>query len=294
MSRVSFVRSALFCCFLVGLNELSVAADKAAKRSDKKPVPEETVTAVDFFTAEKDGDIKVKVIPKDATGGSILVTNKTDKPLTIKLPDAFVGVPVAAQFGGMGGMGGMGGGMNGGMGGMGGGMGGGMNQAMGGGMGMGGMGGGMGGMGGGMGGMGGGMGGMGGGGFFRVEPAKVGKLKMVTVCLEHGKKDPNAHIEYKLMPADSYTKNSDTLEALKMLGRGEVDQRSAQAAVWNTENDMDWKSLANKIGVKHLNGSTEPFFEAAHIARGMQIVQEAQRRGEQSKSSSESTAKQSQ
>jgi hypothetical protein len=63
-----------------------------------------------------------------------------------------------------------------------------------------------------------------------------------------------------------------------MLGRGEIDQRSAQAAAWNSENGMSWEELSAKVGVKHLNGSTEPYFTAEHIDRGMRIVSEAQRR----------------
>jgi hypothetical protein len=275
-------------CLVLCLVATSFAAKPSSRAASKKASAEE----MDFFAAEKAGDIEVRVIAKDSSGGNVLIKNKTKKPLSIKLPEAFVGVPVAAQFGGgmMGGMGGMGGGMGGmGMGGMGG-MVGGM-QAMGGGM-MGGMGGGM----GGMGGMGGGMGGMGGGGgFFRVEPEKVGKIKIVTVCLEHGKKDPSPHVQYKLMPAESYTKNTSTIETLKMVARGEVDQRSAQAAVWNAENKMSWNELSAKIGVKHLNGSTEPYFAAEHIKRGMQIIGEAERRAKEAKPAdepSQATAKQ--
>lgn len=157
-------------------------------------------------------------------------------------------------------------------------------QGMGGGMG--GMGGMMGGMGGGGMGMGGGgMGGMGGGGFFRVEPEKVGKIKIVTVCLEHGKKDPSPHVPYKLLPADTFTKNQTTIETLKMLGRGEIDQRSAQAAAWNTESGLSWEELSAKVGAKHLNGSTEAYFSAGHIERGMRIVSEAERRAKDSKDS---------
>ncbi len=129
----------------------------------------------------------------------------------------------------------------------------------------------------------GGMGGMGGGGgFFRVEPEKVGKIKIVTVCLEHGKKDPSPHVAYELIPAESYTKNQATIETLKMLGNGQIDQHSSQAAVWNIENDLSWQELSTKIGVKHLNGSTEPYFAGVHIERGMLIVNEAERRAKES------------
>ena len=52
--------------------------------------------------------------------------------------------------------------------------------------------------------MGGGMGGMGGmgGGMFNVPPEQTGKIKVPTVCLEHGKAEPHAKIPYEIKPID--------------------------------------------------------------------------------------------
>jgi hypothetical protein len=154
---------------------LVAALPLAALAASPAKTEKEPAKVVELFDGIKAGDIEVKVIPKDAKEGSVLITNKTGKPLTIKVPEALAGVPVLAQ--GLG-LGGAGGGLNGGnQGGYGGGGG---NQGFGGGMmgGMGGMGGmGMGGMGmGGMG-MGGGMGGMG-GGFFSVPAEPIAKKKL--------------------------------------------------------------------------------------------------------------------
>ena len=238
-----------------------VATVEAAKRASKSK--DEPIDTIDMFAAMKSGDIEVKVVAKDSTTGNVLIKNKSKKPLAIKLPEAFVGVPVAAQFGGMG-MGGMGG------------------------MGMGGMGmGGMGGMGGG--GFG-GMGGFGGGGFFKVEPEKVGKLKMNIMCLDHGKRDPTPRIAYELRPVDDEISDPKVAELIKMLGRGEIDQRGAQAAVWHLKNGMSWQELAAKIGAKHLNGTTEPYFTRAELQRGMQYASEATIRG--SKNAKEAPGKQ--
>ena len=53
--------------------------------------------------------------------------------------------------------------------------------------------------------MGGGMMGGMGGGFFDVAPDRVGKIKVITVCLEHGKDDPNPRVPYELRPVDAFT-----------------------------------------------------------------------------------------
>ena len=218
--------------------------------------------AVGLFEGVAAGDLEVAIIPKDSTEGTIIVKNKTNKPLTIKMPEALAAVPVLAQAGGLGGGGMGGGGMGGGgMGGGGGGM-----QSMGGGMGGGGMGGG-------------GMGGGGmGGGMFSVAPERVAKVKFPGVCLEHGLKDPNPRVPYKLVSIESFAKSPAVIEVLKMLGRGELDQHSAQAATWHLQNDLSWEELANKIGAKHLNGSVEPYFTAAHLQRAHAIVRVAEER----------------
>jgi hypothetical protein len=235
-----------------------VAASKpaAATRPGAKPA----ATTVELFAAMESGEIEVKVFAKDATGGNITVKNKTDKPLTIKMPEAFAGVPALAQFCGGGLCGG------GGFGGCGGGGGG--NQGFGGGM---------------MGGMG-GMGGMMGGGMFNVAPEKVTKIKFVAVCLDHGLKDPNPHVEYTLVPIESYAKDPAVTEVVKLLAKGKVDQHSAQAAAWHLQNGLSWKELAQKVGAKHLDGSIEPYFTALHLRRATAAARFAQEQAKTSES----------
>jgi hypothetical protein len=217
---------------------------------------------VDLFKARDAGQIEVKLIPHDSKSGTVIITNNTNRPLTIKLPKAFAGVPVLAQRrGGVGG-GGIGGNNLGG--------GGGGNQ---------GLGGGFTGGGGGFGGGGVGGGGGGGGGFFNIGPERVGKLKIVAVCLEHGKQDPNPRVPYALVPIESVTSDPKVIEVVTMLGSGGIDQPAAQAAAWHLANGLSWQELAAKIGIKHLNGTTELFFSASDLQRACRISDEAERRG---------------
>lgn len=223
----------------------------AAGQSRKAPGrnrarPAETV---EMFRAMKDGKIDVKLIPKDSKKSSLLIENKTDKPLTVQLPNAFAGVPVLAQVGGQG-VGGLGGG---GLGAGGGGLGGG-GQAFGGGFG------------GGLGGFGGG-----GGGFLNVPPERVGKLRVTTVCLEHGKPEPRATMKYEIKPITEFTDKDEVHELCRMLGSGLVDQRSAQAAAWHLKSNMTWQQLVAKQ-LKFANGTTRPYFQRAEIRRAMQAV----------------------
>ncbi|NBU41874.1 MAG: hypothetical protein EBS51_13950, partial [Planctomycetia bacterium] len=118
--------------FVLGSSFVAAGDSESSSRSAQP--------ARDLLAAEAEGLVAVRYVPQDARSAQVVVSNPGSVPLTLKMPQAFVGVPVLAQFGG--GMGGMGGGM----GGMGGGMGGmGMGGAQATGGGMGGMGGGMGG-----------------------------------------------------------------------------------------------------------------------------------------------------
>jgi hypothetical protein len=203
---------------------------------------------VDLFDGMKNGTIEGKVVPLSDHQARIFITNKTDQPLSIKLPDAFAAVPLA-QFGG-------GGGGRGGGGGGGGGRSssrsssgsGGQNQSSGGGLG----------------GSGGGGGG-GGGGLFSVPPEKTAEIDAATLCLDHGLRDPSPSVPYKLVPADEHLDRPAVVELLKAFGRGDLDHQAAQAAAWHLNNDMTWDELAaQQTGTKR-SINRRPYFTAEQL-----------------------------
>jgi hypothetical protein len=220
------------------------AADRSGKtqQGDLNPA----ANSVDIFEGIKTGQLEVRVIPKDSTLCRITIQNKTDKPLSVKLPEAFAAIPVLAQVGGAGGVGAgttttsrqpqpMMGGM--------------------GGMGMGGM-----------------MPGMGmGGGFFNIAPDQVGQLKVPTVCLEHGKAEPRSTMKYELRPIEEYSQDKALHEIGRMLGRGQISQRVAQVATWHLNSKMSFDQLARKE-LRFANGTRQPYFSAEEIRSGMQVV----------------------
>lgn len=247
------------------ISEAGSKPSEARKPVITKPKFDPSAERVEFFKGMEDGHLETRFVPKDASGGFLLVTNTTEEPVTVDLPDAFVAVQVLKQMGGMGG-GGMGGGGMGG-GGQGGGGGG---QNAGGGMGGGGQGGG--GMGGG--GMGGGGQGGGGGGFFSIPPERTVRVPYVSACLNHGKPDPSARLEYKLVPVEEYTKDEVLAELIRMVGTGRVNQHSAQAAIWTRTDNMTWQELA----AKNVRGilSVEYYFNTQNIREGQLLMAAAE------------------
>jgi hypothetical protein len=266
-------RSLLILGALASSIAISAVSEAGSKRTEArkpvitKPKFDPSAEQVGLFKGVEDGVLETRYVPKNSSGGFILVTNKTEKPVTVELPQAFVAVQVLKQFGG----GGMGGGGMGGGGMGGGGMGGGQSQSSGGGMG----GGGMGGMGGGgMGGGGMGGGGQGGGGFFSIPPERTVRVPYVSACLNHGRPDPSPRLEYKLIPVEEYTKDPVLGELIRMVGTGRVNQHSAQAAIWNRTDNMSWQTLASK-SVRGIL-SVEYYFDARNIREAQLLLATAE------------------
>jgi hypothetical protein len=205
--------------------------------------------AHELFDAIEAGAIDAQLILRDETAGRLIITNKTKQPLTIKLPEAFAGVPALAQINFPG--------LNPGINGNGNNNNNGVNQ-----------------------GVGAGPGNWNGNGLFSIEPERAIKVKLVAVCLEHGKREPNVHVAYRLLPLDEFTSDAKVIDVVSQLGRGELDQKSAQAAAWHLASGLSWKQLAAKIGVRHIGGRTEPFFTAAHLQRAKAAVAEASNHSE--------------
>ena len=120
-----------------------------------------------------------------------------------------------------------------------------------------------------------------------VAPERVHKLKVKTVCLEHGKKDPNSRVAYELKPLSAFTSDPAVHEVCMMLGRGEVDQVSAQAAAWHLTDNLPWNQLVSKVKMRRLNGQVEMFFSPRHVQLAMQIVNVSKQRAAQRQASSD-------
>ena len=209
----------------------------------------------DVIAAESAGLVTVKYIPNDSRSAQIVVTNRSDRPLTLRLPTLVAGVPVLAQMG----MGGGGGGMAG-FGAAGAGAapqatGGGPQQA---GMGIG--------------------GGAGGGGMFSLPPEKTKIVKFTTVCLEHGKPEPSPLRSYKLVELASYSDDPRLAELLASVAKGEISQKVGQAAAWHIANGLTWERLAAEK-IDHAGGDPdEPFFTPAELEAAFQVTEIMTRR----------------
>ena len=226
---------------------------------------------VDVFTAIEEGRLEAKLIPRGSRQCNLLIKNVSDKPVNVAMPDVFAAVPVLAQFGnnqfgndpignadnkgapqqlGVGNPFGnpFGNRRNPNV----------MNNN--------------------------------GGQFnmpvpdrrddravfapFNVAPEKVARLTLPSVCLEHGKKEPRSSMAYTVKPIDAATEKAEAHEICRMLGRGEIDQRVAQAAAWHLANDLGWDALAAKR-VRVLGYGHRRYFAPEQLALAKDAVGDA-------------------
>jgi hypothetical protein len=243
---------------LVAVAPSIVFAANAATASKDAPAEQPPVKA-ELFAAMDEGQVEVQFIARNDHAARVIIKNNLKQPLQLVMPEAFAGVPVAAQLGGRGG-GGFGGGGRGG-----GGTGGGGQQSVGGGGG----------------GLGGGQGGGGGGGFFSIPAEKTAKINVAVVCLDHGLRNPSSSAPYKMVPADEHVKSPAVAELLKAFGSGELDHASVQAAAWHLNSEMGWNELAAKLTGTRRTPNRSPYFSQDQIRAGMAYASEATRLGEQ-------------
>ncbi|WP_206028424.1 hypothetical protein [Thalassoroseus pseudoceratinae] len=262
----------------------SASAAKRTRSKKRAILPRLTFDAdaeqFQLFDAMQEGKVDVTMVPKDSTGGYILIDNISQKPVSVKLPNAVVGVHTMQQFGGAGGFGGggLGGGLQGGgFGGAGGGLGGG-NQAqpVGGGFGQGGGAGIGGGAAGGFGGGGLGGAGAGGAGFFSIPPDKTARIPYGSVCLAHGAMEPSPRMTYRIVPVESFTKDESLKELIGMVAAGRVNTRVAQAAAWHLSSKMSWSELAAKSHIPAFGQPRQPYFHRSELMAAVGLVKQAE------------------
>jgi hypothetical protein len=214
------------------------AAEPPKPPAEKAPKGE----AIDMFAGMADGQIEVQLIPKDAAKGNLRVVNRSGKPLTVKLPEAFGAAPVLAQiqpgpgrqnpfnpFPGNPGpndskqpqrLGGM------------------VGQPL-----------------------------------MYVGPEKPGQVKVELLCLDHGKPNPRPAVKYEVKRVDEVTDKQGVTEVCQLLARGEITHCAAQLAAWHFSNGMTWEKLA-ALRHKEVFGS-KPTYTAKEIEAAKKAAEKA-------------------
>lgn len=260
---------------------LAAAAIAANPRPIKKPTYDPKADVVELFDGIGDGSLDVSVIADNDLSVNVFFTNKTDRPLTVKLPDAVAAVQVLKQVPGLagppGGRNGRGSGQNGS----------GQNngqQAQGVGFGFGQQGQGN---------------GQGNGfnfgqqgrnnpfqgqAFFSIPAEKVVMLSEKGLCLNHGRRNPRPQLTYKLVPLDTVNDNPVLAEVIRSHTSGSIATPVAQAAAWHVANNLTWRDLESKM-IDHLGRPDTPYFNRSQVDAARNLIEQAEERVAARKSS---------
>ncbi|VAX39734.1 hypothetical protein MNBD_PLANCTO02-1048 [hydrothermal vent metagenome] len=261
---------ALICtAFVVGFATSATAKSKRKRRhhiTKPKFIPQ--AKKVTLWEALKEEQIKTRVIAQNEQVGKVLFENKSDKPLTILLPESFVAVPINAQIlnnnfpngrngqnfstgtfgnrnnsrrqsigGNFGNRNNSNFGTNGGN-----------NQSFRNGF-------------------------LGtGSNFFSIPAGKIVSIPFRSVCLEHGKKEPTRKTKLTLIPTKQFTKNKNLQELLTFVGNNRPNQKAIQAATWHLANNMSWQQLDEK-SIQRLGGfGPQAYFTRAELDDARKVI----------------------
>lgn len=231
------------------------------KKPITKPKYDPSAPRVALFDGLDAKNLDAELRPKNEFGGNLFIRNLTDKPITVELPDAIVGVQVHPQF-------------QFGQQGQGNGLGQGQGQGMGMGMGMGGA----------NQSVGGGPTGTNSGqnvgamnpGFFSIPAGEVVRLPFASVCLEHGRPTPTARNQYRLVRPESYSDKPELAAICRAAADGESDHMTVQAAAWHTLSGLSWEELARKTFDRAAAADT-PYFKPAQLKAARDLIAKASR-----------------
>lgn len=81
------------------------------------------------------------------------------------------------------------------------------------------------------------------GALFSVPPENTIKVGLTGMCLNHGQPSPRPKMPYELRPIHEVAIRPEVAALCTMLGKGDVDQPTAQLAAWHFQNKMSWDDL---------------------------------------------------
>jgi hypothetical protein len=224
----------------------------------KKLTYDPEAPVVELFDGIENGTFEVRVAPKNEFSAKVFITNTTDKPQTVQLPKAVVGVHVLKQsFLQQGGLSGLSDTF---------GTQGGVGQDTGGNLQSTGSQGTQGQF---------PFGGNQGNGFFSIPAESIVQLQFNTVCLNHGKPTPRLKMTYELRRVEDRVNSEALRELLAGYNPRRIDRKTMQAAAWHLANDMSWKQLAAKK-VTAIGVIATPYLSRKQLNEAKKLVASAE------------------
>lgn len=112
---------------------------------------------------------------------------------------------------------------------------------------------------------------------FTVLPGQRVAVRISTVCLDYGLREPTPRIPYRLVLLDEVSQDPRLAVILGGLASGHLSQRVAQAAAWHVSSGRTWEQLAAEM-IDRAGGDPDvPFFSRDELAAAHRAVTVATR-----------------
>ena len=112
---------------------------------------------------------------------------------------------------------------------------------------------------------------------FTVAAGATLAVRVPTVCLEYGKREPTARMPYRLTALEKVSQDPKVALILGGLASGHLSQKVAQAAAWHLASGRTWEQLAAEV-IDRAGGDPDLLvFSAAELAAARQAVDVATR-----------------
>ena len=108
-------------------------------------------------------------------------------------------------------------------------------------------------------------------------------VKLNTVCLEYGKREPSSRSTYKLVKVEEYSDDQTLHNLLALVATGRVNRDVAQASAWHISSKMSWAELASKVNNKFGAAGPRRLFSDAHLFAAQNVVAMAKAKAKQDK-----------
>tara|TARA_R110002095_G_scaffold102921_1_gene90235 strand:+ start:1409 stop:2269 length:861 start_codon:yes stop_codon:yes gene_type:complete len=112
-------------------------------------------------------------------------------------------------------------------------------------------------------------------GLFTIPAEKTVRLRLQSVCLEHGKPSPSSLKTYELRPIESQVQDKALVLLLTKFDPRYDDWEMMQAIAWHLSSHMEWQELANEKKDRVIGGGV-PLFSTAQLLAAKKIVEMAQ------------------
>jgi len=208
--------------------------EPAGSYGRQEPSPRQQ--SVDLFSAITNKQVDVKFIARDDKHSMVRIKNSTEQPITVRLPEAFVGTPVPYDRGQSGYTQTVGGSF--------------YDETPG------------------------AMSREDDAATLRVEPGREAELPVRTVCLDPGLPPPRPDLSYQIRPVASHTGNPALYELCRMLGQPGTNQNASQAAAWYLDDGLSWAALG-AMHTPSPQGRLIPVFTASDIRLAKKLAAKA-------------------